>query len=108
MVIRHLPPRSLGMNLGLIWDYYTSLGRRSYYQFVYLWIIAYAIRHRDTYIRGLSATFGTYQSHEELTSVVKYEEQVDSDPNIQTPMPLSKFSLLVDTSYRSHTMLTNI
>lgn len=66
------------------------------------------MRDRDVVIRGLSATFGRYPGPEELSSVVKYEEQVDSDPNIQSPVPLSKFSLLVDSSYRSHTVLTNI
>lgn len=101
-------PHSRGTDLGLIWDYCTLLGARSYYPRLYSPTIAQFMWYRDSTIRGLSATFGRYPGHEALTSVVKYEEQVDSDPDAQSPTPISKFTLLVASSYRSHTVLTDV
>lgn len=62
--------------------------------------------HRDDYIRGLSAAFGTYFNYDQPTSVVKYEKRVDTDPDTQIPVPHSKFTLLVTSPDRTHISLT--
>lgn len=62
--------------------------------------------HRDSYIRGLSATFGKYFNYDQPTSVVKYEKKVDTDPDTQIPVPLSKFALLVISPGRARISLT--
>lgn len=78
-----------GPDMGLL--YFTGKA------FVYLHILCWRsntdlLVYRNDYIRQLSATFGKYIHHQQVTSVVTYEKQINTTPNTQRPVVLSKFS----------------
>lgn len=62
---------------------------------------AHISRYRNTYIKSLSGTFGSYTNLDEPTSVVhpitvvKYEKHVPTSPDTQSTVGLSKFALWV-------------
>lgn len=65
--------------------------------------------YRDSYMRRICATFGTYEDSTDstgLTTVVKYERQSAPEPDIQRTATLSKFALFVTYSPISYTLLT--
>lgn len=83
--------------LGLIWDYCTSAGWRSYY-ISYVGSAVLMSRYRSgDFIYKLKATFAGDISREQPTnpikSVVKYEKQFDTEPDPKRPVALSKFAL---------------
>lgn len=97
MGVFRLSPSLFGKTLGLVWDYYISLETRSYSNSLSS-VTADMLEYRDVYFRALCATFGTYSEHEQLPTVVKYENQVAIGTDSQTTVALSKFTLFVISS----------
>lgn len=65
---------------------------------------AYWLVSRDTYIRSLTATFARNIGYDgQSAGVVRYEKQIDTEPDTQCPVALSKFARLVTgPRLRSH------
>lgn len=88
-----MPPRLPGRPIALIWDYCTSLGGRSYRPpTVHLNFGADVFGCRDTVIRRLSASFGSYTTLKQGESIVKYEKPLNPNLNLQGSAPVSKFT----------------